>query len=190
MEKGVESLNLQIETTRLILRPFIKDDLPQFKLLLDNPGVSGWQMQLPRAAEFLDWQISQYKKADIEKGVICLGAFEKSSGNAVGAAGAGEHDDLHETEIFYNVHPNFQRQGYATEMAEAVTQWVMRDLDIPYLIGTADVDNIASQRVLEKCGFIYESTQELLVHVLGQTGKFKYYRYYKSANGEKHLCGS
>jgi RimJ/RimL family protein N-acetyltransferase len=169
-----------LETSRLILRPFTKADLPQFKLLLDNPGVSGWQMQLPRAAEFLDWYISQYEKMDIEKGAICLGAFDKISGNAIGAAGAGEHDDLHETEIFYNVRPEFWRQGYATEMAEAVTKWVMRDFDIPYLIGTADVDNIPSQRVLEKCGFVCESQQELLVHILGQTGNFKYYRYYRT----------
>ena len=93
-------MQIFLETERLLLRPFQKDDLAQFTILLNNPGVSGWQKQLPHAAEFLDWYISQYRKMDIFKGVVCFGVFDKTNSQAIGAAGVGEHDDLHEPELF------------------------------------------------------------------------------------------
>jgi RimJ/RimL family protein N-acetyltransferase len=168
-----------LETSRLAIRPFTLDDLLQFKKLLDNPGVPGWQKQIPHAENFLHWHLSKYDKLNIITDIVCFGIFNRLNGIALGAVGAGEHDDLHEPEIFYNILPDFQGNGYATEAAKAVTKWAIENFDVPYLIGTADVDNIASQCVLEKCGYILVDTKELLVHALNEKGIFKYYRYYR-----------
>lgn len=102
-----------METARLIIRPFAGSDLPQFARLLEMPEVPGWRMQRERAAEFLAWQIGNYARMDIEHGIVCLGAFLRESGEIVGAVGAGEHDDLHEPEIFYSVLPAHRGRGYA-----------------------------------------------------------------------------
>jgi RimJ/RimL family protein N-acetyltransferase len=174
-----------LKTERLILRPFIKEDLPQFKLLLDNPGFEYWRKQLPQTEEFLDSQIAKYQSADVKKDGFCLGAFDKASGDVIGAVGVQKHDDLREPEVFYMVLAKHQRKGYATEMTKVIVEWSLREYEIPYIIGTTDVDNIASQRVLEKCGFTCESERKLLVHVLGRAGNFKYYRYFKSAWNER-----
>jgi len=167
---------MRIETDRLIIRPFIYDDLPAFKKLLDIPEVTGWGMQKDRAEDFLNWYITNYDNMDIIAGIVCFGVFDKS-GNVLGAVGAGEHDDLHETEIFYNLLPEARGNGYATEAVKAVTNWVFANYHIPYIIGTVKTDNIPSQRVLEHCGYQYVENITLLVHIEGKSYDFKYYRY-------------
>jgi len=165
-----------LATEHLTIRPFIRSDLRQFRQLLEMPEVPGWQMQRDRAEAFLDWHISNYTEMDILHGIVCFGVFDSRDGRIVGATGAGEHDDLHEPEIFYNILPGARGKGYATEAAEAIVGWVFSELDVEYLIGTAGIDNVASQRVLEKCGFQFVETRELLVHTQGQRHEFKCYR--------------
>jgi ribosomal-protein-alanine N-acetyltransferase len=172
---------MQLETPRLLIRPFVAADLPQFTRLLEMPEVPGWQMQRGRAAEFLAWQMGNYAAMDIQHGIVCLGVFLKATGEIVGAVGAGEHDDLHESEICYNVLPAHRGQGYATEAAAAVTDWALARYPIPYLIGTAEVSNVASQRVLERCGYRFIDERALAVHLTGETYRFRYYRRERAA---------
>jgi RimJ/RimL family protein N-acetyltransferase len=157
----------------------VESDLEEFRRLLDIPEVGGWQMQKPRAKEFLDWQIANYTAMDIVHGIVCMGVFDKASGRVLCAAGAGEHDDLHEPEIFYNLLPEARGNGYAKEAAKAVTEWALSSYDIPYIIATVDVNNIASQRVVESCRYQFIEVRELLVHVLGERHVFRYYRKYR-----------
>jgi RimJ/RimL family protein N-acetyltransferase len=173
---GMEST--PILTDRLIIRPFTESDLPQCEKLLDIPEVPGWQMQKDHSAGFLGWQISNYKAMDIIQGIVCFGIFDRQTGCVLGAIGAGEHDDLHETEIFYNLLPAARGNGYATEAARAVTRWAFANYPLPYLIGTTTVDNVASQKVLERCGYQFIDERSLLVHISGQSYVFKYYRCY------------
>jgi RimJ/RimL family protein N-acetyltransferase len=166
------------ETKRLIIRKFQEDDLVKFKTLLDIPEVIGWQMQKNRTKDFLQWQISNYDKMDIVNGILCFGIFNKSN-KILGAVGAGKHDDLNETEIFYNLLPFERGKGYATEAVNKVTEWAVENYKIPYIIGTTEIENINSQKVLERCGYEYINEQILLVHITNEKYKFKYYRYYK-----------
>ena len=170
---------MEIITPRLIIRPFTECDLPEFKKLLDIPEVPGWQLQKDRSADFLRWHISNYTAMDIIHGIVCFGIFDRETGSVLGAVGAGEHDDLHETEIFFNLLPAARGNGYATEAARAVTRWALSNYDIPYLIGTASVDNIASQKVLENCGYRFIDERCLLIHITGEEHWYKYNRYYR-----------
>ena len=172
---------MQLETDRLTIRPFTVEDLPEFVRLLDIPEVSGWRMQKDNARGFLEWTISNYARMDIARGIVCFGTFERRSGRVLGAVGAGEHDDLHEPEVFYNPLPRERGNGYATEAARAVTDWALSHYDIPYLIGTAEIGNTASQHVLERCGYTYIDTRTLVVHISNQRHEFRYYRRYRSA---------
>ncbi len=167
---------MQLTTQRLIIRPFTKEDLPQFLRLLDIPEVEGWRMQKPRAGEFLDWHIHNYEAMDIVNGIVCFGVFDRAGGQVLGAAGAGEHDDLHEPELFYNLLPEARGHGYATEAAAAVTRWALESYPIPYLIATVSADNASSRRVVERCGFTFVERQELLVHITGKRYQFDYFR--------------
>ena len=59
-------------------------------------------------------------------------------------------------EIGYHVAKPFTGKGYATEAANAFLPQVMRRLGISRIFGVCHADNIASRRVLEKCGFRLE----------------------------------
>jgi RimJ/RimL family protein N-acetyltransferase len=169
-------LFLPLETERLLIRPFRDADFPAFLSMLDMPEVPGWGMQKPRARAFFEWHVENARKMDVAGGIVCLGAFEKESGVLVGAAGAGRHDDLGETEVFYSVLPEYRRRGYATEACRAVTTWALARFSLPFIIGTAGVDNIASRRVLERCGYRLVDERALDVHVTGTRHVFAYYK--------------
>ncbi|MBQ7932462.1 MAG: GNAT family N-acetyltransferase [Clostridia bacterium] len=172
---------MKLETKRLIIRPFTLDDLPEFRKLLTIEELPGWVMQQNRAEDFLKWQISNYEKMDIINGTVCFGIFDKTDGHILGNVGAGEHDDLHEPEIFYCLLASERGHGFAAEAAAAVTEWVFANYDMPYLIGTVAEDNPASQRVLEKCGYKYVDTRTLKVHIMEESYSFRYYRHYSNS---------
>lgn len=85
--------------------------------------------------------------------------------------------DLCEAEIFYHLLPEHRGYGFATEAAKEVTGWALENYHIEYLIGTAAIDNIKSQHVLERCGYQFVEVRSLLVHVTNERYDFKYYRY-------------
>lgn len=161
-----------------MIRTFEDFDLGEFEKLLDIPEVPGWQMQKGNSKAFLRWHISNYMKMNIKNGIVCFGIFDKKTGHILGAIGAGEHDDLHEPEIFYNLLPAVRGKGYATEATKSTTEWAISTFNIPYIIGTTSLENIKSQKVLENCGYRYIETKTLLVHITNKTDKYKYYRYY------------
>lgn len=117
---------------------------------------------------------------DIINGMISLGIFDKQTGTFMGTIGVGKHDDLHEPEIFYHLLPEYRGHGFVTEAAKEVTGWALENYEIPYLIGTVAVENVKSQRVLERCGYQLIGIRSLLVHVTNERYDFKYYRYYKT----------
>lgn len=56
-------------------------------------------------------------------------------------------------EIGYGISDEYQNKGYATEAVNAVLSWAFRNPNVTAVEAETDPENIASQRVLEKCGF-------------------------------------
>lgn len=61
--------------------------------------------------------------------------------------------DQHSAEIGYLVDRRHWGRGYATEAAQAVVAWALRQPSIRRVWATCDAENAASVRVLEKLGF-------------------------------------
>ena len=57
-------------------------------------------------------------------------------------------------EIGYGISEEYQSKGYATEAVKAISDWAFKNPNLNAIEAEADPDNIASIRVLEKCGFI------------------------------------
>ena len=58
------------------------------------------------------------------------------------------------TEIGCGILDGYQGNGYATEAVKAAAAWALRDPKVTAVEAETEPDNRASQRVLEKCGFI------------------------------------
>ena len=56
-------------------------------------------------------------------------------------------------EIGYGISEEYQGAGYATEAVRTVSGWAFMNPSVSSLEAEADPENIASIRVLEKCGF-------------------------------------
>ena len=57
-------------------------------------------------------------------------------------------------EIGYGIKDEFQGMGYATEAVMAAANWAMKQAGVLCVEAEAEPDNIASKRVLAKCGFV------------------------------------
>jgi ribosomal-protein-alanine N-acetyltransferase len=61
-------------------------------------------------------------------------------------------------EIAYGIEDAYQRQGFATEAAVALTEFALADKDVRTVCAHTKQDNIASIKVLEKAGFTAKGT--------------------------------
>ena len=72
----------------------------------------------------------------------------------IGHAGfKGPPNDAGVVEIAYGIAPEHQGQGYATEVAAALTDFAFRSGDVRVVCAHTLPENNASARVLIKCGF-------------------------------------
>ena len=75
-------------------------------------------------------------------------------------------------EIGYGILEEYRGKGYAAEAVDAAVNWAMKQPAVARVEAETEPDNRASQRVLEKCGFLPSGT-------MGEEGP----RFYKTVNG-------
>lgn len=66
----------------------------------------------------------------------------------------------HAVEIGYGISSEYEGSGYMTEAVKAMTQWAFRQKNVIFVEAETDPENKASQKVLEKCGFVPDGTGE------------------------------
>ena len=64
----------------------------------------------------------------------------------------------HAVEIGYGVQPDHEGHGYTTEAVQAMIKWAFSQKDVVFVEAETAPDNKASQRILEKCGFVPDGT--------------------------------
>jgi ribosomal-protein-alanine N-acetyltransferase len=84
---------------------------------------------------------------------------ERATGEAVGMVGTkGGPDADGAQEIGYGVNPSAWGRGYATEAVRALVAHLLSDDEIRTVTALTATGNVASQRVLEKLGFVRTGT--------------------------------
>jgi RimJ/RimL family protein N-acetyltransferase len=116
--------------------------------------------------------IPQMSKADIEKMFESEGSetktffIEKKDGTKIGNIA---HRIVGKAqEISYNVLPTERRKGYCYEAAEIMVDYLFLSKDIVRIQAHADIENVASQKVLEKTGFKKEGIERKRDFVRGK----------------------
>jgi RimJ/RimL family protein N-acetyltransferase len=87
---------------------------------------------------------------------------DKSSGQFAGRAGIRmiEVENVLEPEVGYTLSPKFWGQGLATEMARECVRVGFTVLSYPSLFSMTWTENKASERVMQKAGFVFEKKFE------------------------------
>ena len=143
-----------LETKRLLLRRWTSADVGAlFEILRDAEVVrfigDGQPFTLEKVAEFLAWARVYERK----NGFCRWKVIEKSSGTIVGSCGFARPHGTVEIELGYLFAQKAWGKGYATEIAAAAAAYGFKKLGFREIIALTDVENTASQKVLEKIGF-------------------------------------
>jgi RimJ/RimL family protein N-acetyltransferase len=145
-----------IETERLVLSGWEAHQVDDLMRLHGDARVSRYLDAdgMPWSREKCESRIVLWRDNFASRRMGKLRVRRKSDGVLVGRAGFGLHGDREEPEIGYAMYPEFQGNGYATEAASALRDWLFRETDWMYFLGFADPRNGPSLAVLTRIGMV------------------------------------
>jgi len=101
----------------------------------------------------------------------------KETGSVVGSIGLMNIDNnIENCEIGYCISKAFWNKGITTETFSAVINFAFKEVGFERITGRHHVDNVASGRVMEKCGLKYEGTLRKIYKI--NTGSLVDCKYY------------
>jgi len=148
-----------LETERLLLRRVAETDVPEIKALRGNPETMKF---IPRPLVTTDDEaLEHFKMIDekIENNTGINWAITiKGNSKLIGIIGHYRiQPENHRCEIGYMILPEYNGQGITTEAIKAVLEYGFEDLNMHSIEAVIDPDNVASERVLQKNGFVKEA---------------------------------
>jgi RimJ/RimL family protein N-acetyltransferase len=166
-----ETPGFRLETDRLVVRPFVPDDLATIHAILN--AAFGEQPIAERRA-WLDWTIRNYTalarlyQPPFGDRAIVL----KATQTLIGAVGlvpsygpfetlplfGGHASDRFTLEmgLFWALGVPFRGHGYATEAAQAVIEYAFSELNLKRIVAMTEHDNAASIAVMMRLGMIMQ----------------------------------
>ncbi|WP_276131855.1 GNAT family N-acetyltransferase [Polluticoccus soli] len=151
-------MQFYLETPRLILRDLLPSDEEGMFALNADQEVMRYVGAKPlndieQAREAIAFIRRQYETNGIGRWAV----IEKDSGSFVGWAGLKlMQEPVNGYVDFYDIGYRFMKsswgKGYATEAASATLQYAWEVMRLPEVNAMANVDNVASRRVLTKIG--------------------------------------
>lgn len=133
-----------LKTKRMLLRPM--SDQQTWKLMEAQDEeelrtaygemLAGSRNDPENRLWYTPWQMT-LKDGAVSIGDLCFKG--PARGNAV--------------EIGYGILPAYEGRGYATEAVRAMIRWAFDHENVVFVEAETEPDNMASQRVLQKCGF-------------------------------------
>ena len=150
-------MQIFLETKRLVLRRFTKDDVENLLELDGDPDVMRFinggrptsrdEIENEVLPAFLDYY-QHYA------GYGFWAAVEKSTGEFIGwfHCRPAEGAPPGEVELGYRLRRSAWGKGYATEGARALIQKGFAEFDVRRVVASTMVVNVASRRVMEKAG--------------------------------------
>ncbi|WP_454289004.1 GNAT family N-acetyltransferase [Rhizobium arsenicireducens] len=144
---------------RLVLRAPHEEDIDALAHLANNAAVATMVSRMPHpytardAADF----VRRTNAGEIGK---CVYAITKGeNGEFLGCCALEPHDNDAETlELGYWLGEPYWNKGFATEAAHALIDMAFRTRDIAHIDARCRVTNIASRRVIQKCGFQFQGS--------------------------------
>ena len=147
-----------LQTPRLTLRPLTPDDAAFIVELVNDPS---WLRfigdknirDVEGARRYLaEGPIRMYEQHGF--GMLCVESRE--TGERVGVCGLVKRDKLEDVDLGYALRPRHWGQGLAREAAVEVMRHATEDLGMRRVVAITAPGNAASQRLLEKLGFVRE----------------------------------
>ncbi len=150
---------MRISTERLVIRPYTENDEQAMIALLTNdlikktymlPDLTSRQEEAGMFMKLLEWsQSGERLELGIYLGDRFIGFLNEIK------------DHANVIELGYVIHPEFHGKGYATEALRAVIVYLFA-LGYREIVAGAFENNIASIRVMQKCGMVPTDQTDLI----------------------------
>lgn len=138
-----------IETPRLLIRGFTKDDAIWAYEIWNDPEMGKYLPDEPK--DEIDYEyIKELEVLGDDEECCYLIPVSKDTNQRVGTCSFIASDDKKIYDIAYCVHKDLWGQGFATEIAKGLIEYAKRQNAEKVTI-FVNQDNIASKRVAEKC---------------------------------------
>lgn len=157
----------EFPSERLILRAYRPEDKTvYFRMVRENwdhlyefmpPNILAMQNEAD-AETFIGWVNSEWQ----QRNLFLFSLWEKASGCYIGEAYLANPDwHVPSIELGYFLVQASTGKGFATEAARAALRYAFEQLQVSRVDLQCRADNVASQRVAERCGFQFEGRQRL-----------------------------
>ncbi len=143
-----------IDTPRLRIRPMCESDIPALKEWMPDRSIYTYWGKGPGKAE-KDPALLFDRPGKPEKS-FHLGIEERISGKVIGDIWVYLIENDRMASVAIRLAAASHGNGYGTEALSAMTKFCFEHTELQRLWAEADVRNIASQRILEKCGYTKE----------------------------------
>jgi RimJ/RimL family protein N-acetyltransferase len=148
---------IKVRTDRLSLQPLVRQDVQVLHRIYQTEGVLRYfpnpkPPELERVEQFIINQQAHWE----EHGYGNWGIQPNGEQEIIGWAGLQFLPELNETEVGFLLDRPFWGLGYATEAALACLHFGFVNTSLPYIIALVHPENLASIRVIEKCGMGYQ----------------------------------
>lgn len=143
---------MEIETHRLIIRSFVKGDIPDYCRIVSDPKVTQflWNSK-PHSREEARQYIIDTMEEESQSGFGRYAVIEKSSNSLIGFCGFSKINDR--IDFGWRYESRVWGQGYGTEAALAVLKYGTSVLRLSGIVAATDVLNLASLKIIEKLDF-------------------------------------
>lgn len=160
-----------IETERLIIKPLSQEDAPEVFEWASDKIVNRFLPYQPYKS------VAQVRKwiASIEDEDYEFGFFLKDGGKCIGSGSIGRNQNG-DYDLGYNFNRNYWGRGYATEAGKALIDWAYHQLGARSFASNHAIENVASGRVIEKCGFQFSHYGQYSRFDGSETFDAKFYR--------------
>lgn len=161
------SADFRLETRSLVLRPFtLADSRRVFEMSQEECARRWLPSQIYRDEQHAATAIAHMRvqfdlKASPTRNAYVLGAEERLTGRLVGHVCLCPLFDA--VEVGFGIATSEQRKGFATEGVARVCAWGLEWFSLPAILGVTDEENVASQRVLIRCGFHFKEQKRMLL---------------------------
>ena len=151
------------ETQRLRLKPTDKNDAQFILELLNTPK---WLKYIGDRNVHSVEDAKKYIAEKITPQFERLGfgnytVIRKSDNSKIGTCGLYDRDGLDGVDIGFGFLPKYERNGYALEGALKIKELAINSFNLKQLNAITNLDNVSSQRLLEKLGLNYVKIIEL-----------------------------
>lgn len=161
-----------IETERFILRPLTVDDAEAVFAWTGDERVNTYMPYNTHRSP--DDSMAWLKSLEGLENEYQWGFVRKSDGLLIGSGGMRHRNDCDKWSFGYNIRFDCWNRGYTTEITKCMIDFIISQ-GAKHIIGECAVENIASARVMEKCGLAFTGYSEYSRFDGSKTYKSKVY---------------